>query len=128
MKRHRIAILAYAVGATEAARFSLVRGGGELEIGIEEEHVRADNPPAGERKAAIAAFREMAKPCARQNVDGAIEIGSGAQANTKQYCLVLHRRQDEIAYEILTFIVRGRDLDEAKAKLSILRAVDGDGH
>jgi hypothetical protein len=114
-----------AIGATEAAAFRVARRFSSDERLQTLTHVRPDNAARAVRDQAIAAFKEISIPCVEQSKDGAIEIMDSGNENGKQFCLVVLKRGVAKPKGVMTFIVRCRDLDEARSKLSHAKSGSG---
>src|SRR6476620_4413465 len=111
--------MAVTVGATEMAVFQLDA------LGLDEPkalyHVRPDKSSTETRNAAIAAFKEILRPCADAAKDGAIEVTDPDATGRRFYCLVVLVRQDARVVGAAMFIVRCSDNDEALALLARLQ-------
>ena len=114
--------IAWAIKATEAAVFAVETDffGKELKLLL---HVRPDKSDAATRDAAVEAFKEIIGPCFQQAKDGAIEIVGTHDMSGMQYCLISLARREEEVVGAAAFIVRCRDIEDAR---TVLMRVQGE--
>ena len=118
----RMCQVAASVEATEMAVFSVASGvvGPDLKNVL---HVRPGDTSEEHREAAVAAFRDIVRPCVAQGKDGALEVDEAPDsANRLQFCLVTLIREAGEVVGAAAFIVRRTNLDEA---IVALRQVKG---
>ena len=121
----RMCEVAASIGATEMAVFSNASGvaGPDLKNVL---HVRPDDASPEHREAAVAAFRDIVRPCVAQSKDGAIEVAEVPDAAGRlQFCLVTLIRETNEVVGAAAFIVRRTNLDEAKAALARINGAGG---
>jgi hypothetical protein len=112
--------LACSIDATEAVAFSVRRhslGDAELDSLL---HLRPDNAPSGTRAAAVAAFRELIRPCVLVGKDGALEVGETDGVRGPQFCLIKLARHKKDVVGAGAFIVRRQNIDAAQKVLARL--------
>ena len=107
--------LAGAVGATEAAAFSVCQPGTDREHLHLLTHVRG-GPPVDDatREAAVVAFENIVRPYIAAGTDAAVEV----KGSDRLLCLVRVTRDGTAAVVMaMTFIVRRNDREKAEATL-----------
>ncbi len=110
--------VAASVEATEMAVFSIASGPAGLDL-KSVLHVRPDEASDEQRAAAVAAFRDIVRQCVVQGKDGAIQVGNAPDAAGRhQFCLVTLTRKETQVIGVAAFIVRRRNLDEARVALA----------
>jgi hypothetical protein len=121
----RMVEVAASVDATEMAVFSVARGlgGPDLKNVL---HVRGGDATDDQREAAVDAFRDIVRRCVARRKHGVIRIAAPPDAAGRDpFCLVaLTRRSGEVV-GAAAFIVRRRDLDEARAALVRVNGAGG---
>jgi multidrug efflux pump subunit AcrA (membrane-fusion protein) len=120
---HLVTTQAVVVAGTEAAGFLVERTESNLGLRLLC-HVRPDESDADTRAAAVKAFENLVRPCAEQNKDGAIEVGS-PDTGEPQYCLVTLLRNEGQVVAISAVIARCRDTERARQRLGSLQLVAG---
>ncbi len=115
---NRMVEVAASVGATEMAVFSIASGlvSPDLKNVL---HVRPGEASDDQREAAIAAFRDIVRPCVMQGKEGAIQVDEAPDAaGQHQFCLVTLTRKANEVVGVAAFIVHRTNLDEARAALA----------
>jgi hypothetical protein len=114
----RMCGIAASVEATEMAVFSAARGMGGLDL-RNVLHVRADDATDEERADAVRAFQDLVRPCVADGKNGVFLVNEASDERGRlQYCLVTVSRQADAITGAVAFIVRRKNLDEAKAALA----------
>jgi len=118
--------MAASVAATEAAAFA-VRSDIQIEHLKDHDlfllcHIRPGDADESKRAAAIAAFRDIVKPCLMQGKDGMIEIDDTYDGKNRLYCLlIVERRNRDALAGAGAFITRCCSLKDAEEKLGVLQ-------
>jgi hypothetical protein len=121
--QHLVHFVASQVGATEAAAFRLP----ELALAF---HIRPDEAGVEQRAAAIAAFRELVRPCVDSGKDGVFEIEGICEQQPSvltyagyrpQYCLIWLPTGHILQNAVVAIVTRCSDQQEAIGLLQRLR-------
>ena len=117
----QMVLIAASVEATEMAVFSAGAGvaGPELKNVL---HVRPDDASDEQRQEVVAAFRDIARQFVARGEDGAIRVSEASDASGRQqFCLVALTRRANDVVGAAAFMVRRKDLDEARAALASVK-------
>ena len=114
--RKPLVSLAASIGATELAVFAVERFLFRTRL-RELLHVRPGDASRAARRAAVAAFRDVIRPCIHNKKDGAICVSTDATELGHQYCLVALARNDQAVTAAAAFIVRRASQTESVSEL-----------
>ena len=114
----RVYAAAARVHGTEAIAFAVSPRG----LLSESFHIRPDEAPPEQRRAAIEAFKDIVTPCVHENRDDFVQVStaSASQPNP-QFCLVKLIRQGARITGVVAVICRCADAEEASQRLDALR-------